>query len=167
MLWSVMNRNLVFAVAAVAVVGLIGFAVMRSGQAPGGTERAAVAPPSVNAAAEPAPLVPANVPFIEQAEAKRLLDANAATVLDVRDIDAYSAAHIPGSLQIPLPRVEGEVAYLPKEKPILTYCTCPHDEAAIEAVQILQHGGIRDARVLRGGLQGWTNAGYPTASGLK
>jgi rhodanese-related sulfurtransferase len=63
--------------------------------------------------------------------------------------------------------VEGEVSYLPKDKPIVTYCTCPHDEAAIEAVQILQHGGVRDSRVLRGGLQEWTRLGYPTASGLK
>ena len=157
-----MNRNVVFAVAAIAVVGLIVFAVTHKSPA----DATAAASPAVSAP-EPAPLVTANVPFIEQAEAKRLLDANAATVLDVRDIDAFAAAHIPGSLQIPLSRVEGEVAYLPKEKPILTYCTCPHDEAAIEAVQILQHGGIRDARVLRGGLQGWTNAGYPTASGLK
>ena len=104
---------------------------------------------------------------MEQAEAKQLLDANGVTMLDVRDADAYLASHIPGALQIPVARVEGEVPYLPKEKPIVAYCTCPHDEAAIEAVQILQHGGVTNARVLHGGLQEWTRLGFPTASGTK
>jgi rhodanese-related sulfurtransferase len=153
-----MNRNLAFAVAAVAVVALVGFAVVHSSNKP--------APPSAPEAAAPTP-PPADVPFIEQAEAKKLLDANGAAVLDVRDVDAYLAAHIPGALQIPLARVEGEVPYLPKDKPLLAYCTCPHDEAAIEAVQIMQHGGMINARVLRGGLQEWTRLGYPTASGMK
>jgi len=155
-----MNRNLVFVIVAIAVVGLVGFAIMHSSKKTETVTESA-------AAATPAPPPPADVPFIEQAEAKRLLDANGVTILDVRDIDAYGASHIPGALQIPLSRVEGEVAYLPKEKPIVTYCTCPHDEAAIEAVQILQHGGVRDARVLHGGLQEWTRLGFPTASGLK
>jgi rhodanese-related sulfurtransferase len=156
-----MNRNLVFVIAAIAVVGLVGFAVVRSGKKPAAVTESTVAAPA------PAPPPPADVPFIEQAEAKRLLDSNGVTILDVRDIDAYGASHIPGALQIPLSRVEGEVSFLPKEKPIVTYCTCPHDEAAIEAVQILQHGGVRDARVLHGGLQEWTRLGFPTASGLK
>lgn len=141
-----MNRNLVFALAAIAVVGLVTFAVVHKPQ---------------TAAATP------TVPFIEQAEAKQLLDANGATMLDVRDVDAYAAAHIAGALQIPLSRVEGEIPYFAKDKPIIAYCTCPHDEAAIEAVQILQHGGLANARVLHGGLQEWTRLGFPTASGLK
>src|ERR1041385_5185302 len=158
MLGSVMNRNLVFAIAAIAVVGLVTFAVVHKPQTP-----AASAPE----AAAPTLPPPANVPFVEQAEAKQLLDASGATTLDVRDVDAYSASHTPGALQIPLSRVEGEIPYFPKDKPIIAYCTCPHDEAAIEAVQILQHGGLANARVLHGGLQVWTRLGFPTASGLK
>ena len=88
-------------------------------------------------------------------------------ILDVRDVDAYAASHIPGALQIPLARVEGEIPYLPKDKPLITYCTCPHDEAAIEAVQIMRHGGMTNGRVLHGGLQEWTRLGYPTSSGVK
>ena len=155
-----MNRNLVFVLAAIAVVALVGFAVMRSSGKPAAQT---VSEP----VATPPPTMPPNIPFIEQAEAKGLHDANAATVLDVRDVDAYTASHIPGALQIPLSRVEGEIPYFRKDKPVIAYCTCPHDEAAIEAVQILQHGGVRDARVLHGGLQEWTRLGYPTASGLK
>ena len=160
MLRLVMNRNLVFAIAAIAVVALVGFAVVHSTQKPS-------AGASALEAGAPTPTPPANVPFMEQAEARQLLDANGVTVLDVRDAGAYLASHIPGALQIPVARVEGEVPYLPKGKPIVAYCTCPHDEAAIEAVQILQHGGVTNARVLHGGLQEWTRLGFPTASGTK
>ena len=156
-----MSRNLVFVVAAVAVVALVIFAVVHK-PAPQG----AAAPAGAPEASAPTP-PPADVPFIDPAQTKQLVDGGGVTLLDVRDADAYLASHIPGALQIPLARVEGEVPYLPKEKPIVAYCTCPHDEAAIEAVQILQHAGVRDARVLHGGLQEWTRLGLPTASGMR
>ena len=155
-----MNRNVVFAVAAIAVVGLVTFAVVHSGNKPQTSTMNAAAPAET-------PPSPANVPFVEPADAKKLVDANGAAALDVRDADAYIASHIPGALQIPLARVEGEIPYLPKDKPLIAYCTCPHDEAAIEAVQIMQHGGMTNARVLHGGLQEWTRLGYPTSTGLK
>src|SRR5438477_12174555 len=96
---SVMNRNLVFAVAAIAVIRLVGFAVFHSSNRPSvGAAALGSATASAPEAGAPTP----NVPFIEQVEAKQLLDANGATMLDVRDVDAYAAAHIPGALQIPL-----------------------------------------------------------------
>jgi rhodanese-related sulfurtransferase len=159
-----MNRNLVFVLAGIAVVALVTFAVVHSSHKP--AQQTASAPEAgapTPAAAAPAP----DVPFMEQQEAKQLLDRNAVAILDVRDIDAYTASHVPGAMQIPLARVEGEIPYLPKDKPLVAYCTCPHDEAAIEAVQIMQHGGMTNARVLRGGLQEWTRLGFPTASGMK
>ena len=152
-----MQRNIVFAVAAILVVALVAFAVVRSQQPPPAQEASAPTPAAASAA----------VPFIEPAEAKQLADRKNVTLLDVRDAEAFLIAHIPGALQIPLSRVEGEVPYLPKEKTIVAYCTCPHDEAAIEAVQILQHAGVQNGRVLRGGLQEWTRLGYPTANGNK
>jgi rhodanese-related sulfurtransferase len=144
-------------VAAIAVVALVAFAVVRSNKP--------VAEPAPAAAPAAMADAPVNAPTINQAELKALVDANNVTLLDVRDAESYLASHIPGALQIPLSRVEGEVPYLPKGKPIVAYCTCPADEAAIEAVQILEHAGVRGARVLAGGLQEWTRLGYPTASG--
>lgn len=154
-----MNRSLVFVVAAIAVVGLVAYAVVHSNAKP------AAALPS--AAAEPSAASIANAPRIDSQELKKLVDQNSVTLLDVRDAEAFLASHIPGSLQIPLSRVQGEIPYLNKEKPIVAYCTCPHDEAAVEAVQILDHAGVRGARALRGGLQAWTGLGYPIASGEK
>jgi rhodanese-related sulfurtransferase len=56
-------------------------------------------------------------------EAKRLIDEGGAVVIDVRDFDDYVAGHIPGSLQIPLGYVQGEIPWFPQDKKLITYCT--------------------------------------------
>ena len=124
---------------------------------------AAAAAPVAEAAA---PAESVTFDRIEFTDFKAALDKNEITVLDVRTIDQYAASHIPGALQIPLARVEGEIPYLPKNKPIVTYCTCPNEESSGEAAMILARGGI-DAKALKGGLGAWTDAGYPTATGMQ
>lgn len=89
----------------------------------------------------PAPIASATAPIVtsshaptiegNKAEVKRIsaedlrekVKANAVTVIDVRDSSAYAAAHIPGSLHIPLASVEANLDRLPKGKPIVAYCT--------------------------------------------
>lgn len=58
-------------------------------------------------------------------ELKPQFDRGEVTIIDVRDADPFVQSHIPGALQIPLARIEGEIAYLPKGKPIVTYCNLP------------------------------------------
>ena len=99
-------------------------------------------------------------------EAKARFDRGELTVIDVRQADAYLQAHIPGSLQIPLSRIEGEVSYLPKGKTIVTYCSCPAEETSGQAVQILAHRGITNAVALHGGFEAWQRRGYPVERGM-
>jgi hydroxyacylglutathione hydrolase len=99
-------------------------------------------------------------------EVKPQYDRGDITVIDVREADQFANSHIPGALQIPLARIEGEIPYLPKNKPIVTYCTCPAEESSGQAVQILRNGGITDAAALQGGLAAWRKAGYPVESGM-
>lgn len=65
----------------------------------------------------------AAVPRIKAGEVLQKYEAKQVTIIDVRDVDSYKARHIPGSLHIPLSYIAGEVPYLPKDKPIVTYCT--------------------------------------------
>jgi rhodanese-related sulfurtransferase len=109
---------------------------------------------------------PASFATIGAAELKSLHEKGKVTVLDVRSLEQFSASHIPGALQIPLTRVEGEIPYLKRDKLIVTYCTCPAEESSGEAVKILAHAGI-EAVALQGGLGAWTSAGYPTATGVQ
>lgn len=78
-----------------------------------------VAPPP--AAPEPTPADLASVPRIPATELAQKLGS--VTVIDVRDADAYIAGHVAGAKHIPLQYLPGEVSYLPKDKPIVTYCT--------------------------------------------
>jgi rhodanese-related sulfurtransferase len=97
---------------------------------------------------------------------KKAVDANAVTVIDVRSMEQFLAGHIPGSLHIPLGRIEGEVPYLPKGKPVVTYCTCPAEESSGEAAMILANSGV-SAKALTGGLDEWTKRGLPMKSGVE
>ena len=85
------------------------------------------ATPAIPAAApaaaipEPTPAQLASVPRIPTSELEQKLGA--VTVIDVRDADSYIAGHVAGAMHIPLQYLAGEVPYLPKDKPIVTYCT--------------------------------------------
>ena len=98
-------------------------------------------------------------------EFKPQLDRGEITVIDVRDQADFLQSHIPGALQIPLSRIEDEIDYLPKGKPIVTYCSCPAEESSGAAAQILEHRGIPRVAALLGGFQEWRRRGYPTATG--
>lgn len=132
---------------------------------------APAAAPDVTAAATmtaspAAAAMPETFEVIPIDELKTALDAGQIVVIDVRSMDQYVASHIPGSMHIPVARIEGEIPYLPKDKPIVTYCTCPAEESSGEAAMILARGGI-EAKALKGGLEAWTSLGYPIETGVK
>ena len=109
-------KKLPFVIGGIAVVALLPFALLHK---PASQTQA---PASVEATTPQEPELAA-VPRTQLAAAKEEVDKGSVLVIDVRDVDSYIAGHIPGALQIPLARIEGEVNYLPRDKPILTYCT--------------------------------------------
>ncbi|MGN6183653.1 MAG: rhodanese-like domain-containing protein [Thermoanaerobaculia bacterium] len=133
---------------------------------------------SLTRASEPAPIAPAAAIAAPQAapsggetferitldEAKKLVDTGRAVFLDVRSMEQYKASHITGAMQIPVPLVQGEIPYLPKDKLIITYCTCPAEESSGEATMILTRGGLQ-SKALHGGFNAWVDAGYPSETG--
>jgi len=152
-------------IGALLVAALLGFAFWRMSRNTAPPVAATQTVPTPAAEADPS--ARAAMPRISVADLRDRLAKNEITLIDVRDADAYLEAHIPGAMHIPLARIDGEISYLPKGKAIVTYCTCPHDEAAADANMILAHGGIRDAFALAGGLGAWRDAGLPISSGKK
>ena len=115
----------VMIIGALIVIGLLAFAFRRMAgsstpPAPAPGQTATAPPPAVDTAHE---LEVSKVPRIKPEQLRDLIAQNAVTVIDVRDANSYTNGHIPGSLHIPLARIDGEVPYLPKGKPIVTYCT--------------------------------------------
>lgn len=71
----------------------------------------------------PVPDENASVKRISVTELQSKLSSKQVTVIDVRDKTTFVASHIPGSLHVPVAQIESQVTYLPKDKPIVTYCT--------------------------------------------
>ncbi len=83
------------------------------------------------------------------------------TVVDVRDeVSAAVRPHfLPKALHVPLNLLK-KARDIPVEDTLIIYCDCPNDQASVEAVNMLKKRGATKVRPLRGGLQGWINAGY-------
>jgi 3-mercaptopyruvate sulfurtransferase SseA len=126
-----MNKR-TLAIAAVSLIALFfaAYAAMRSNAVTTNDVPAAVS--STSAVATPAPVKEAAGPTSAALKAIPRIDATTlhdrmtrgeVVVIDVRDIDSYTASHIAGAMHIPLSRIEGEIPYLKGSKPIVTYCT--------------------------------------------
>ena len=71
-----------------------------------------------------APPAPAGRPVrISLAEFKKLVDADAVLVIDVRDPQSYASGHIPGAVLVPLEELDRHVPRLKAStRPIVAYC---------------------------------------------
>jgi rhodanese-related sulfurtransferase/DNA-binding transcriptional ArsR family regulator len=82
------------------------------------------------------------------------------TVLDVRPPQEYAAGHLPGAINVPLERLEGYLAKLPKRREVVAYCRGPYCLMSFEAVANLRKRGWK-ARRLEAGFPEWKAAGLP------
>lgn len=67
---------------------------------------------------------------------------------------------VPGALRIAPDDLVKSRELIPKERDIVLYCTCPSEETSAKIALELRRLGIRRVRPLRGGLQGWKDAGF-------
>ena len=116
--------------ASVAVITLIGWALSRSFSAPVTssipveTASPAASPPATPVSGEPVQSPEeASVVRIGPEDLRQKSLRGEVTVIDVRSATDFQLGHLPGSLHVPLANVEAQIAYLPKSKPIVAYCT--------------------------------------------
>jgi len=115
------------------------------------------------------------VDMITADELKAKLNGNQpVTIIDVRNAEAYSAASttIKGAIHYKTRKLKYRLNYpplkgLPKDREIVTYCSCPKDEASIAAAQILLASGFKRVRVLQGGWQEWIRVNGPVEPRVK
>ena len=126
------NPNAVYAVmtaGAIAVLALVGWALYRSFNAPVASS-IVTAPTSTNAPL-PVPTASASddeaakaaVARISAEELHQRVEKNEVTLIDVRLKEGWDAGHIKGAMHIPLASIESYLSYIPRDKPIVTYCT--------------------------------------------
>ena len=95
------------------------------------------------------------VPEISAAELKTLLKSpTPPLVLDVREAYELTAdGLIPGSAHIPMRFIPNRLAELPKDRPIVAYCTA--GARSYHVAEFLLKQGFGDVKNLRGGLIDW------------
>ncbi|HMQ37177.1 MAG TPA: molybdopterin-synthase adenylyltransferase MoeB [Micropruina sp.] len=118
----------------------------RGGGSPGPTLRPEVAASLVDAPR--GPTIPTTHPA---AVGMRLPERDTAFLLDVRGPDEFAAGAVPGSVNVPLPRLlDGVLDEVPDDGPILVICRSGA-RAEVAAASLIARG-YTDVRVLEGGL---------------
>jgi hydroxyacylglutathione hydrolase len=83
-------------------------------------------------------------------------------VLDIRSEAEHAGGHVPGSLNIPLPRLEERVAELPPGRPVVVHCEGGYRSAiGASLLQKLGRGGVHD---LVGGFKAWLATKEPATA---
>ena len=109
---------------------------------------------------------------IDPAGARRIIDEGRAVVVDLTSsfLDPAVRSRIHGAIRVspnavldrnrPAANVLATLPALPRDRTVISYCTCPDEEASARLTQLLRHDGY-DAWALAGGLPAWRAAGYP------
>lgn len=131
-----------------------------------------VGAPSVEAAAAcvvPEDLTDFEVRWVSQQDALSMANDPGVVFVDCRPLELFVAGHVSGSLHVAaaIARVEPELlARLGAADTVITYCDAESEcERSLRMAMLFQQSGLRDVRVLEGGMPAWLANGYPAESG--
>jgi len=109
-----------------------------------------------------ATLAKADVPRVQPAELRAMMQKGEAVAVDVRASVPYELGHITGAVWMPLGLLRQRAGELPEEKLIVSYCTCKAEETSLEgALMLANELGFPRVAVLHGGYPAWKEAGFP------
>jgi len=101
--------------------------------------------------------------FIKPAEVLKMMqDHDTSFVLvDTQPEEAFEDGHIPGAINYPwVPQVKPPIS-LPRDKMLVFYCPCNHDEDSIDMYKKLAEFGYLNTKILEGGWYKWVALKYP------
>ena len=96
------------------------------------------------------------------AQAVKLQDQGA-FILDVREPNEWTQAHIAGATLIPLGELPNRLNEIPKDKTVVVVCRTGHRSA--QGRDILLQAGFTKVTSMSGGLTEWQSQGQPVISG--
>ncbi len=80
-------------------------------------------------------------------------------LIDVREQEEYAAAHIPGTINIPLSEFTARFDEINEQRPVLLVCNTGIRSS--QAALFLAGMGYEDLYNLEDGTKGWMQKGYP------
>jgi rhodanese-related sulfurtransferase len=101
--------------------------------------------------------------FITPAEIRKMIDDKDTSfvLVDTQPEEAFAEGHIPGAINYPwVPQVKPPVP-LPRNKMLVLYCPCQHDEDSIDMYKKLVEFGYLNTKILEGGWYKWVSLKYP------
>lgn len=101
---------------------------------------------------------------VQEAKAAMASDP-ALLVVDVREAGEFQAGHIPGALHRPVGQVANWSKTLDKDTRLLAVCRSGQ-RSALAAAKLVDYG-FTNVASMTGGMNAWTAAGYPTATGQR
>ena len=104
------------------------------------------------------------IPRIEPEELKKLIDSKDPNILvvDTQPKGAYDLGHVKGAINFPWAPELKSPGKLPKNKTLVLYCDCAHEEDSMDtATQLKQKWGYTNLKLLEGGWSKWQELGYP------
>ena len=110
----------------------------------------------------------AEVSQIKPDDLKSMIEKKQAgfVVVDVQPKGAYEMGHIKGAINFPWDSDIKNPGKLPKNKTLILYCDCGHEEDSTDtAQQLMTKFGYKDVKTLEGGWSGWQKLGYPAEKG--
>lgn len=128
------------------------------------TSEGAAAPlPTPTLAGKGLPASYEEIQRIPPEELKALIESGAdVLVVDTQPEGAYDMGHIPGAINFPWAMEIPEPTNLPKDKLLILYCACMHEEDAGDvAMQLMTKYGYRNILLLDGGWLRWMELEYP------
>jgi membrane protein DedA with SNARE-associated domain/rhodanese-related sulfurtransferase len=115
--------------------------------------------------------------FLAQVRELRLEPAELKAMLDEASVDGSLQPYIvdlrhpldylpdprvlPGAVRIGPAELAARAEHIPRDRDVILYCTCPSEETSAKVALQLHRLGINRVRPLRGGFDGWKQAGYP------
>jgi 3-mercaptopyruvate sulfurtransferase SseA len=106
----------------------------------------------------------ADIKQISADEVKKLIESKKTDflIVDTQPKGAYNLGHVKGAINFPWAPDLKSPEKLPKNKMLILYCDCSHEEDSTDtAKQLMEKWGYTNLRILEGGWANWQNAGYP------
>lgn len=103
---------------------------------------------------------------VEVSDAVRLMN-NDAAVIDLRSAEAFGRGHIVNARNVPMDELGVRTEKLGdlKKKPIIVVCDA--GITSTKAINTLKNAGFESVYSLKGGMNGWSQAGMPVVTGKK
>jgi rhodanese-related sulfurtransferase len=101
--------------------------------------------------------------FITPADIKKMMDNHDASfqLVDTQPEEAYAEGHIPGAINYPWVQQVKPPIPLPRNKMLVLYCPCNHDEDSLDMYKKLAEFGYLNTKVLEGGWYKWVALKLP------